>query len=460
MQRSKLFRRKRLSTANQSNAQSFVESSSRSCCPSEDIKSPKTLRLGPYYIQVGKRSEKSNTTTRDCKRSELSGDVCRVELPSKSSENRSKGQHTAINEGQISELPAYQFEELPAYDSNMSPTYGYEQAIELEGNTLDSYDFQYPQFLKQDVPQPRRMGHQLLPTVVTSIPSPSIRIDEVESTTPSLASGNSSQIPSPISPLTPSSAVTQSASLQQDWPMVSPISTTTASDQFLVPHSKCVPLDEYAYNYDHADYNSTYEPPFMPPPYQPTSHNMPMFGDEHFDAYHAEHYQPSIDLTASNSSICRRLDYEPPSAEPLRAYERPQWEARRSYVSELDHVTHPPQWYPSEQQPPPPIHQNPVSHAPEAFSYELPLSRDSCPEAFTAPQACSSAVVRRRGAVRGRDTQVPRPPAKRCDICGAEFTGQYVMSLLSKPSELDPSANVLIGMAKETWQGIFERDIR
>jgi hypothetical protein len=262
----RLFRRNRLSATNQSNAQSFVESSSRSCYPVEEIKSPKTLRLGPYYIQVGRRSEKSNPTTRGYKRSELSGEICRVELPALSSERPSKDLHAAINEGQISELPAYQPEELPAYDSNMSFTYGYEDTFRSESKVPDSYDFQCPPYHKQVVSPMRRMGHQLLPTVMTSIPSPSINIEQVESTTPSLASGNSSQIPSPISPLTPSSAISQSSCVQQEWSIVSPISTTKTSNQFLVPPSKCVHLEEFAYNYGQDDYpNSTSEPSFVPP---------------------------------------------------------------------------------------------------------------------------------------------------------------------------------------------------
>jgi hypothetical protein len=427
----RLFRRNRLSAANQSNAQSFVKSSSRSCYPGEEIKSPKTLRLGPYYIQVGRLSEKSNPTTRGCKTSELSGEICRVELPALSSERPSKDLHTAINEGQISELPAYQPEELPAYDSNMSFTYGYEDTFGPESKVPDSYDFQCPPYHKQVVPPMRRMGQQLLPTVMTSIPSPSINIERVESTTPSLASGNSSQIPSPISPLTPSSAISQSSCVQQEWPIVSPISTTKAPNQFLVPPSKCVHLEEFAYNYGQDNYpNSTSEPSFVPPPYHSTSHNMPMFGDGHFDAYHDSNYPPSIDLPASNSPIYQRLDYESPLEEPSRSFQESQWETRRSYVSEMEDVTNPPLWYPSHQRPPPPIHQAPISHVPEAFPYEPLLPEDSCPQAFSTPQVCSSAVVRRRRAVRGRDTQVPHPPAKRCDICGAEFTGQYVMLLL------------------------------
>lgn len=421
MHRLELFRKHRLGTATQSSAQSFVKSSSGSCYTGVETKSPKTLRLGQYYVQFGKRSEKRTPKTRDCERLELSGEGCKIELPSYPSEISSQGLHTTISEDCIAELPAHDFEEIPTYDSTMS---SYEPVYELENKTLDGFESQYPPCQKQDTPPMRRMVHRSLPTVSTSIPNSSVRVDEVEITTPSLISGNNSQIPSPISPVTPRSAIAQSAGLHQEH-TVSPISTIAASGQSLVSSSECFLVDEYAYNYDHDDLpNSTRELSFMPPPYQPTSHNMSILRDDDLSTYHDSCYQPNMDLPVSSPSIYRQFEYEPPLAGPSRMHDEPQWETRRSYMSDMDEITHQSLWYLSQPQPPPTLRQFPVSYASVTLANELPLSGDSYPQDLAVSQVYSSAMVCRRGAIKGRETQVPHPPAKRCDLCGAEFTGQ------------------------------------
>jgi hypothetical protein len=431
---------------------------------------PRTFRLGPYYVQFGRHTAKQRTITpeddlrpADVKHrrlsvpwelSELSSESSPSELPSGSCTSElSSGSraselpdHGSLN-SKLSIISCNKLrQELPTnYGGTLralvDPASTFRVAFErnalheLEGSSpmslnsqnsfMDSVGFFH--FHQRRESSSCGMVHQAFAPVPASASLPRLQIDEPLNGLPSLISADSSHTPSPVSPVTPSLGTTHHAEVVQH-ANVSPISVTTLSYQPVPPPLQQPGINEFVpYSSQEAPYCPIPQSPFGPAEAKPFSYAKPILGFWEHDDHHASNFTP--DLKISMHDVAQYQHIDPVSTVP-------EFSGWRSEVRQNEMVFHmtgtertgrASSWHRNLRSANVPVEYHETY--PNLNPFDATAQTDeidhsaSCFHVPTiAAQSNSEASVRNQEFTNVR--LAPQYPRERCNICGGEFTGK------------------------------------
>jgi hypothetical protein len=399
-------------------------------------RSIRILRLGRCYVDFGwspstRRVPKirDNATSRSHKKrrqtSELSADpieVGRSELLSHPVSPVRPLDYSIRELPDQASMDAAVLEKDAVYELE-STTFGGFDPRDIQMNISDNaFDTNKSSFGKWNTPSVYTM-RQASPLAAPHYSLPRIITQEHYETPPSLASANSSHNPSPISPVTPSIETRHGVSAHQH--IVSPIAAPPTSHQPFQHATERSPIEKHFHGQNQG---GLYFPEPISSFASPTSHflnhSKPIPKD---GAYDDRLLSCGSGLVANNWTSYPQFDPIPLSAGSSETMDDLLWDTNECYTEDVDPPAYTFQTF-----------SEPVSGVdgcaiPQSFdSYEksgtsehdFSHSVDSLQQETTDLHLYITGAIHRRGAIRGRALPAACWPAKRCNICGSEFTGQ------------------------------------